>query len=183
LRSNIGADIRRFGVAEQASRTREGVAAVSDEGVRFPAIQWFFKLSRVRTHPARTSSSYNTLLLISGAAVNFVFLVVLMVFSYLREEPLFWMNEGQFPIWMRDLVSSTYYPMLLLEFALLSALSGVSVRLLSTRSASASLAVVLLPILWGLYLIVIANSVANNLDNLLHGRPLHWHPDAAWHQL
>lgn len=137
----------------------------------------------MRTPPSRSPSSSSALLLLSGAALNFVFLVVLMVFSYLREEPLFWTNEGQFPIWMRDLVSSTYYPILLLELALLSALSGVSVHFLSTRSASASLTVILLPLLWGLYFMVIANSVVNNLDNLVHGRPLHWHPDATWHQL
>jgi len=115
-------------------------------------------------------------------AVNFISLIVLVTFSYLREEPLFWTNEGDWSIGLRDLVRGTYYPLLALEFLFLAAFSGVSIRLLSTRRTSASLAVILLPMLWGLYFLVIANSVANNLENLWNGRPLHWHPDTSWSQ-
>ena len=106
-----------------------------------------------------------------------------MAFSYLREEPIFWTNEGGAAIGLRDLVRDTYYPLLALEFLLLAAFSGVSIHLLSSRRTSANLAVIMLPMLWGLYFLVIANSVANNLDNLWNGRPLHWHADAIWLQL
>ncbi|WP_295388472.1 hypothetical protein [uncultured Thiodictyon sp.] len=106
-----------------------------------------------------------------------------MAFSYLREEPTFWTNAGDWPTGLRELVQDTYYPFIVLEFLLLAAFSGVSIQRLSTRSRSASLAVILLPLLWGLFFLLIANSVANNLENLLTGRPLHWHRDANWSQL
>lgn len=122
-------------------------------------------------------------MLISGALVNFSVLIVLLTFSYLREEPLFWTNEGEWSVEWRELVRSGYGPLLALEFLLLLAYSGMSVYLLSVRRSSASLTAILLPMLWGLYFMVIVNSVANNVDNLLHGRPLHWHPDATWLQL
>jgi hypothetical protein len=137
----------------------------------------------LRKSRARHRSSAHTPLLVAGAALNFLFLIVLMAFSYLREEPIFWTNAGGWPIWLREIVQTSYYPLMLLEFLLLTAFSGVSIQLLSTRSRSANLAVILLPMLWGLLFLVIANSVANNLDNLLNGRPLHWHPDATWSQI
>lgn len=132
---------------------------------------------------ARNCLPSPTPLLAAGAAVNFFSLIALIAFSYLREEPLFWTNEGGWSSGLRELVRTAYYPLLALEFLLLAAFSGASIRFLSSRRASASLAVILLPLLWGLYFLVIANSVANNLDNLLNGRPLHWHPDATWSQL
>ncbi len=137
----------------------------------------------LRAHHHRYPSSSGAPPILLGALVNVLIIITLMVFSYLREEPLFWRHEGEFPIWLRELVMSTYYPMLLLELLLLAAFTGFVAHLLSRRSTSASLAVLLLPMLWGLYFMVIANSVANNLDNLFNGRPLHWHPDGMWYQL
>lgn len=46
----------------------------------------------------------------------FVGLPVLVGFSVLRETPVFWRNEGGYPIWLRDFVLTTYYPILLLNF-------------------------------------------------------------------
>ena len=135
-----------------------------------------------RTRTRRPSSS-NAPLLLAGALVNFLLLIALLAFSYLREEPLFWTNEGGWSVELRDLVRSGYYPLLALEFLLLIAYTAMSAYLLSLRHSSASLTVVLLPMLWGLYFMAIVNSVANNVDNLLNGRPLHWHPDATWLQL
>lgn len=138
---------------------------------------------RLRRIPARKPPSSNASLLISGALVNVIFLIVLLAFSYLREEPLFWTNEGGWSVEWRDLVRSGYYPLFALEFLLLLGYSGMSVSLLSVRRSSASLTMILLPVLWGLYFMVIVNSVANNVDNLLQGRPLHWHPDVTGYQL
>jgi hypothetical protein len=136
-------------------------------------------LRRIR---ARRRSSSNAPLLIAGALVNLLLLILVLTFSYLREEPLFWMNEGGWSVEWRDLVRSGYYPLLALQLLLLIAFTGMSTYLLSSRRSSASLAVVLLPLLWGLYFLAIVNSVANNVDNLLNGRPLHWHPEATWSQ-
>ncbi|MFZ1537953.1 MAG: hypothetical protein WAT23_11295 [Chromatiaceae bacterium] len=137
-------------------------------------------LRRIR---ARKPPSSHAPLLISGALVNVMFLIVLLAFSYLREEPLFWTNEGGWSVEWRDLVRSGYYPLLALEFLLLLAYSGMSVSLLNARRSSASLTMILLPMLWGLFFMAIVNSVANNIENLLQGRPLHRHPDMTWYQL
>lgn len=137
----------------------------------------------MKTKHTRQPPSTQALLLAAGAAINFLILLILITFSYLREEPIFWRNEGESPVRLRELVATFYYPLLFIELLLLSAFSGFSIHHLSSRSSSASLAVILLPMLWGLYFMLIANSVFNNLENLFYGRPLHWHPDKTWNQL
>ena len=37
-------------------------------------------------------------------------LPVFVWFSWLREDGLFWRNEGGYAVWLRDLVLATYYP-------------------------------------------------------------------------
>jgi hypothetical protein len=54
----------------------------------------------------------------------FVGLPSLVSFSLLRETPIFWRNEGGYPIWLRDFVLTTYYPILLLNF-IVATLYGV----------------------------------------------------------
>ncbi|WP_295582924.1 hypothetical protein [uncultured Lamprocystis sp.] len=129
---------------------------------------------------ARDHTQSNAAPLIAGAVVNLLLLLVLMIFSYLREEPMFWTNAGGCSKEAQDLVASLYYPLLLLELFILLAFSWVSIRLLISRHASARLSVVMLPTLWGLFFVIMLNSLANNLENLLNGRPLHWHPGDRW---
>lgn len=38
---------------------------------------------------------------------------VLLWFSWLRETPSFWTNAGGYPVWLRDVVRYSYYPLLL----------------------------------------------------------------------
>ncbi|WP_295446345.1 hypothetical protein [uncultured Thiodictyon sp.] len=133
----------------------------------------------MRKSRARRRAATHAPLLFAGAALNFLFLIVLMTFSYLREEPIFWTNAGDWPIWLREMVQSSYYPLILLEFLLLAAFSGVTIQQLSARSQSASLAVIALPILWGLLFLVVVNSAANNIENIWNNRPIHWHPQSS----
>jgi hypothetical protein len=171
-------------VVGSAQRSRPDACRDSHAVVWSTNKAWVFRpLSILRKSRVRRRATTNAPLLIAGAAVNFLFLIVLMAFSYLREEPIFWTNAGDWPVWLREMVQSSYYPLMFLEFLLLTVFSGVSIQLLSTRAQSASLSVILLPILWGLLFVVIANSIANNLDNLWNGRPLHWHPDSNWSQI
>jgi hypothetical protein len=113
--------------------------------------------------------------LIAGAAVNFTFLAVLFLFACLREQSMFWTNVGNWPIWLRELVGASFYPLLLLELLLLMAFSGVCVRLLASRRPAGMTAVAVLPLLWTLFLLIVVIVGANNLDNLIAGQPLHWH--------
>jgi hypothetical protein len=106
------------------------------------------------------------------AALNFFVLFLLAVFAVMREQPLFWRNAGGWPIWLRDLVAVSFYPLLGLELLLLLLFSSACLR---DRRTTQSSAIFTLPLLWGLLFLVLAVLAANNLDNLLSGRPLHWH--------
>jgi hypothetical protein len=127
------------------------------------------------SHREATSGSAH--LLIVGAVVNFVFLSVLGLLALLREQPLFWTNAGGWPIWLRDFVGISFYPLLVLELMLLMTFSALCARCLSTRCSSRCPAVLTLSVLWVLLFCVVAVLVANNLDNLLSGRPVHWHAE------
>jgi hypothetical protein len=114
--------------------------------------------------------------LIVGAFVNLSFLLALAFFAFLREEPSFWTNAGGWPIWLRETVRAVFYPMLLLELLSLMVFSGLCVRPRGPRYRSATVAVVTLPLLWMLYVLVLLIVAVNNLENLIAGQPLHWHP-------
>lgn len=103
-------------------------------------------------------------------------LAVLILFVFLKEGPLFWTNAGGWAVGLRELVGAFFYPLLLLELFVLVIFSGAYLRFLATRGATSVSAVVVLPLLWALFLLVIVILGANNLENLIGGRPLHWHP-------
>jgi hypothetical protein len=54
----------------------------------------------------------------------FAFLVALPVlfwFCWLREMPIFWLNEGGYPVWLREMVLDTYYPIFFINLVLMFA--------------------------------------------------------------
>ena len=51
-----------------------------------------------------------------AAFMLLVGLPVLLWFSWMREIPIFWTNEGGYPVWLRAVVLETYYPILLFDF-------------------------------------------------------------------
>ena len=115
--------------------------------------------------------------LVVGAVVNFFLLAVLIILALIREQPLFWRNAGGWPIWLRDLVGGSFYPLFMLEFLLLIVFSVACAPYMSPRYCNASSAAIALALLWGLFLLVIGILAANNLENLFTGRPVHWHAD------
>jgi hypothetical protein len=114
--------------------------------------------------------------LIAGAFVNVFFLVTLVFFTYLREQPLFWTNAGNWPVWLRELVGASFYPLLLLELCLLTIFSVACIRRLSFGHRTTTVVVASLPFLWMLLMLVLLLVGANNVENLMAGQPLHWHP-------
>lgn len=115
--------------------------------------------------------------LVFGAVIHFFVLSLLIPVAWLREQPAFWTNAGGWPIWFREFVGASFFPLFLLEFLLLAAFSSVCVQLLPKQSANGNAAVAVLLLLWMLFLFAVMIIVANNLDNLIAGRPLHWHAD------
>jgi len=115
--------------------------------------------------------------LVFGAAINFFILVVLMPFAWLREQPAFWTNAGGWPIWFREFVGASFFPLFLLEFLLLVIFSGLCVQLLPKRNLNGNAVVVVLLLFWMLFFLVIVIFATNNLENLMTGRSAHWHAD------
>jgi hypothetical protein len=127
------------------------------------------------TSPRRQSSADGGHLVV-GAFVNASFLAVLVFFAYLREQPLFWTSAGNWPIWLRELVGASFYPLLLLELLLLIIFSATCVRIVSAGYRTTTSAVLVLPFLWIFFIMILLIVGGNNLENLTTGQPLHWHP-------
>lgn len=94
--------------------------------------------------------------------------------TLLRESPMFWRNAGGYPVELREFVLETYYPVtgaLLLSCAIgiVQAVRGGLMR----RITLVGWLVLTLAVGFGL-----AFAGANNLVNLMDGRPLHNHPGA-----
>jgi len=110
--------------------------------------------------------------LIGGLGVGQMLL--LLIGAALKEDPVFFRNEGGYPIWLRELVLVGFYPFLGASLAMC-----VAVTLLSFRMARR-------PVRWGLWgtplllwtmlLGAVVLVAWNNVENLLNGRPLHYHP-------
>lgn len=101
-------------------------------------------------------------------------LPVLSGFALLKENRQFWLNSGGWPIWLRELVRFTFYPLLGGEILLLAALVLITSSGLGLGRAKNAMR--LITVLLSLWLLAVVTVVAgNNLANLWAGRPLHWH--------
>ena len=101
---------------------------------------------------------------------------LLLIFVMWKEYPPFWRNDGGYPVWLRDLVLTTFYPLLAIQFGLLAATSFFQFCHLPLENTNKVWALVGVITLWVLFGIVLTVLLANNIDNLLNGRELHYHP-------
>lgn len=97
--------------------------------------------------------------------------------AWLKEQPLFWRNIGGWPVWLREMVHIFFYPLLGLEFIALLFFSLATVHWIGQGHLHPGAGIAMVFLLWALLLTVIAIVIANNLVNLMEGRPLHWHPE------
>lgn len=107
-------------------------------------------------------------------------LLVMMLFeaAWLRETKQFWLNSGGYPVLLRDLVKFAFPPCFATDVVFVGVVGLAFLRHKSAHPRLANLGLflaVLQAILLGGVMSVIA---ANNLDNLINGRPLHWKADA-----
>lgn len=117
------------------------------------------------------------LLAILAASLNCGLGLALFWAAGLRETPPFWHNAGGFPVSLREWVLIAFYPLTFLCLLLAAATSWLA---LNTAVTGRGLRAVLLGITlaqWILITAVVTVAVWNNLDNLINGRPLHWHPE------
>ncbi len=107
-------------------------------------------------------------------ATNGALLMVITPFALLREDPMFWRNAGGWPIWLRELVLDTFYPLFAGEVSVLIVLSMLvfcSQSLARWRKHTWTFTA----LMWLWMVAIVAVVVNNNLANLSAGRSLHWH--------
>lgn len=121
------------------------------------------------------NSGVRSLVFVAATLANLLLLGVLFWFVHLKEQPLFWRNDGGWPVWLRELVLIFFYPLTGIELSLLLVLTwtgcqcvGASHRLMVARIGG-------LVVSWGFFLLVMSILVTNNVINLLENRPMHWH--------
>ena len=124
----------------------------------------------------------------SSSTLRFIFLCLmaagfetgLLAMGIVREQPLFWHDAGGFPVWMRGFVLFSFYPLLALAVLWLAwiSISPARVRFFGQDRRWTMACLTGLWLLQGMVFIVI---VANNIDNLRHHHPVHWHPAPLRH--
>lgn len=111
--------------------------------------------------------------LLHGAAA--VLAGLLLPFVWLREQPEFWTYAGGYPLWLRQAVLLGFYPLLLAQGVLITFLSCLLVRSPSRFARLVYAEAVVLLLHWAVLALVVLMMLANNVANLLDGRPLHDH--------
>ena len=106
-------------------------------------------------------------------ASNLLLLAVLLVFVWLKEDRMFWLNAGGWPIWLRELVLITFYPLLFLEMCILPGFASLYMtwRRESRDLARAGFVSVLCFSM--VFLLIVGLLVQDNFKNLMEGKPLH----------
>jgi hypothetical protein len=99
-----------------------------------------------------------------------------LTFALLRETPSFWRNAGGFPVELRDLVETGFYPALALYFVGLSFGSHTGWQeLRAHRRSGGVLLLACCGLNWLLFFTITAVVLWNNVGNMMGGRPLHSH--------
>ena len=132
------------------------------------------------TKPAPDSYERDQTILVSAGLVVTTLLAIgagllLVWFAVLRENHVFWTYGGGYPIWLRDLVLWTYWPLLLGTIGLLFVLSAACFARLGGGLRFMVLELMLLLLGWGEVVASGCISLENNVQNLLHGSPIHNH--------
>ena len=112
--------------------------------------------------------------LAAGVALTALGLAVL-VGALFRETPLFWLNVGGYPVELRDLVLANFYPSFAVYFFGLMFGSVVGWQLLRARRRSGGILLLACMLNWLLFAAITTMVLWNNVENVMEGRPLHYH--------
>lgn len=104
--------------------------------------------------------------------LNLMLGAALLFAALLRETPLFWRNEGGFPVWLREFTLILYWP----GVAVMAVGGLLSIRLMvslfvGTPLLKPACAAVILQ--WLLWLTVMLLALWDNLNRLISGAPLY----------
>ena len=110
------------------------------------------------------------------AAAALLFLMVNSGFTVLKETPLFWRDLGGYPTALRELVLIFYYPLLGMNLILCATLTALIAYDYHLRARPSWWAVALALMLWSILFLNAGLLVANNVENVLSGRDVHYPP-------
>ena len=113
--------------------------------------------------------------LAAGVALTALGLVVLAG-ALFRETSLFWRNVGGYPVELREFVLACFYPLFAIYFSGLIFGSIVGWQLLfRVRRPSGGILLLVCMLNWLLLTAITTMVLWNNIENLMEGRPLHYH--------
>ena len=101
---------------------------------------------------------------------------MLFHWSLLRENPWFWRSAGGYPVWERELVGAGYFPLALAYVLLVLAQSWLVLLRPPGKPGAWWTEATIVFFFWTLMAVILSITLANNLSNLLEGRPFHEHP-------
>jgi hypothetical protein len=100
------------------------------------------------------------------ALAAFMFLAglpAMLSFCWLREIQTFWMNEGGYPVWLREVVLDAYYPLLFLNFFAMMSYVALLLRVPPRSQLSLRLNVLVLSLMGAALTFAAIYSVADNV--------------------
>ncbi len=98
-----------------------------------------------------------------------------LALTILKENVLFWRNAGGFPIGLREFTLHFYYPILFGSFAICCTLGWKLLCRCRTRSSQPIFSLGMVILIWCLLFLNCGVLIANNLNNVIEGRALHFH--------
>ncbi|MEO0509167.1 MAG: hypothetical protein AAF065_04865 [Verrucomicrobiota bacterium] len=98
----------------------------------------------------------------------------LIQFTTWKESRLFWIDAGGYPIWLRDVIKSLYYPYLLFVLTVGLTITRSAVGRFFRQMAFRKIWYLLI-LSWVIIVGCLGLLLANNLINLIEGRDLHYH--------
>ena len=114
-------------------------------------------------------------------ALGLLLLVTNTGFSVLKENPLFWRNAGGYSVGLRQAVLFWYYPLLGANCLVCVFYSGLAAARHSVFGHTSFWAVGVAVLLWSMLFLNVGLLLANNVENVVNGRPVHYHPALGKH--
>ena len=105
--------------------------------------------------------------------------LLLLGAAWLRETPQFWFNSGGYPVLLRELVKFGFPPCYCADVVLVVAATVVLLRHHAAHKPLAHFGLLLAAVQTVLLASVLLVALANNVDNLINGRPWHWKAESA----
>lgn len=123
-------------------------------------------------HPqARTARSFPLLLAVATAGP--ILLGGTFILTVLKENPLFWRNAGGYPLGLREFTLNFYYPLLYLNFIFCAVVTRLVFKRFLNSGAGSIFPIGIAIFFWALLLLDVGVLCADNLHDVIEGRPLH----------